>query len=590
MLLYLILVLSVLSNAASINANNQSETSEDGQHAINGTDSDDDASSSTITKCELDSTEERLARGMQDFVQARRASLRTAQKNRRKGAKPVIRTYELRIIFHVITSSDGKQGYVPLDSLVANMDSANKVFAGLSSSRGRGPESNIRVTLAGVTYTNNSDWFFNCAEFVHANRMKFATALSAANTVNVWTCDSTTRLGWVNFLPYELPQHSVWNGLNLNYRGLPPSLAEAARTRNFLRDYADGDTFTHELGHYLGLLHTFGNGVTGCDVGDNVDDTPAEAIPATPKACHQAPIRDSCPGRPGVDPVWNIMDYSDDTCAEEFTKGQINVMRYSLEQYKNVLLTNEPFRCVADGTRGTSSRMTVCKSECFTDRVAPDGRTAPSQGWCRTDAVGNWGSCCCGDTCLPRKTLSRPPPLSCAAVQAREETFRSGGAQGLCLTASIFSGSRESQVYLSSCGISEFKRWAVNFDGGIASIGAGWCMAVLGVNGTDLTKLEGRRIGLEPCVAQKPNQKWVPLPVTGKSVGSLSLNRAPGFCAEAVDGVLVMRPCSDAVVEQDWSRSSRPNCGTLRTMAQCRNSAASLGCLCRWSGKRCINA
>ena len=61
---------------------------------------------------------------------------------------------------------------------------------------------------------------------------------------------------------------------------------------------------SHEAGHWLGLYHTFQD---GCDGGDLVDDTPPEAEPTS--GC---PVgKDTCPGDNEVDPIQNIMDYSD---------------------------------------------------------------------------------------------------------------------------------------------------------------------------------------------------------------------------------------------------------------------------------------
>ena len=58
----------------------------------------------------------------------------------------------------------------------------------------------------------------------------------------------------------------------------------------------------------------------GCDGGDEIADTPAEASPA-----FGCPVgRDSFTGiqYPGLDPIHNYMDYSDDSCMTEFTPDQ----------------------------------------------------------------------------------------------------------------------------------------------------------------------------------------------------------------------------------------------------------------------------
>ncbi|KFH48246.1 Extracellular metalloprotease-like protein [Hapsidospora chrysogenum ATCC 11550] len=81
----------------------------------------------------------------------------------------------------------------------------------------------------------------------------------------------------------------------------------------------------HEVGHWLGLEHTFMNGCE--EPGDGVDDTPAEAEPVGGQNCPE-PGRDTCPDKPGLDPVDNYMTYVAASCGpQRFTPGQVERMR-----------------------------------------------------------------------------------------------------------------------------------------------------------------------------------------------------------------------------------------------------------------------
>jgi Pregnancy-associated plasma protein-A/Secretion system C-terminal sorting domain len=80
--------------------------------------------------------------------------------------------------------------------------------------------------------------------------------------------------------------------------------------------YDKGRTMTHEVGHFLGLAHTFQGGCTGA--GDNCADTPA--VGTANYGCVAG--TDSCPAATGLDMIENYMDYTDDSCMNIFTANQ----------------------------------------------------------------------------------------------------------------------------------------------------------------------------------------------------------------------------------------------------------------------------
>ena len=91
--------------------------------------------------------------------------------------------------------------------------------------------------------------------------------------------------------------------------------------------YDLGRTAVHEIGHWLNLLHIWGDDKGGCLQSDNVSDTPNQA-----GSNGQTPMFPSisCNNAPHGDMFMNYMDYTDDEAMYMFTKGQIDRMNATL--------------------------------------------------------------------------------------------------------------------------------------------------------------------------------------------------------------------------------------------------------------------
>jgi hypothetical protein len=99
-----------------------------------------------------------------------------------------------------------------------------------------------------------------------------------------------------------------------------------------------GGTGTHEVGHWVGLYHTFQGGcASSCtNGGDLVCDTPAQGSPTS--GCPAS--RNSCTSLPGDDPIHNYMDYSSDACYTQFTLGQDARADFMMSTYRPQIGSN----------------------------------------------------------------------------------------------------------------------------------------------------------------------------------------------------------------------------------------------------------
>lgn len=137
----------------------------------------------------------------------------------------------------------------------------------------------------------------------------------------------TSNLPGLNFAPAA----AIRDGVTVDYQFFGTGPGTAANT--------NGRTTTHEVGHYLGLRHIWGDG--GCEVDDFVLDTPNQDNP-NQTICNANPVRFSC-GNSNM--IQNYMDYTPDPCMNLFTRGQVD--RF------DVVLANSPRRASLVNSRGT---------------------------------------------------------------------------------------------------------------------------------------------------------------------------------------------------------------------------------------------
>ncbi|MEM6268170.1 MAG: M43 family zinc metalloprotease [Bacteroidota bacterium] len=183
-----------------------------------------------------------------------------------------------------------------------------------------------------------------------SGQMKALSYWPADRYLNMWvpaTIDGGI-LGYATF-PFNLQTNPAEDGVVINARffgrgnGIAPS------------SYALGRTGTHEVGHWLGLFHTFQGGCSGmnasnCDTGgDRVCDTPPTAnsnfgCPGTQNTCNESP-------QDLNDMTVNFMDYGDDACLLMYSFGQKDRMDFFLNGVRSVIWS--PANLTATGCDGT---------------------------------------------------------------------------------------------------------------------------------------------------------------------------------------------------------------------------------------------
>jgi hypothetical protein len=222
---------------------------------------------------------------------------------------PVITGGTIPVYFHVIRKGTGVSNGDITSTMISNqMAVLNAAYAGTG----------WQFSLQAVDRTTNSSWFSGCSgSYEYA--MKSALRRGGKGSLNIYTCAPTGGiLGYATF-PSSYASAPKYDGVVLLHSTLPGGTAAP---------YNLGDTGTHEVGHWMGLYHTFQGGCSTTG-GDYVSDTPAEA-----SAAYGCPTgRNTCSAT-GNDPITNFMDYTDDSCMNKFSPGQDARMDSHITAYR----------------------------------------------------------------------------------------------------------------------------------------------------------------------------------------------------------------------------------------------------------------
>jgi hypothetical protein len=256
---------------------------------------------------------------------------------------------------------------------------------------------------------------FNLYDDIKDSSAGGSDAVDPEHTLNIWVGELFPGLS----LGYAYPPAGMPNwppGAEASSPGVDGVVIEyrAFGSNNPASSFYEGQGFTikgrtavHEVGHYLGLRHIWGDG--GCGEDDGINYTPAASENSQSSGCD--PGKNTCDaGQTGDLPdMWeNYMDYSEEPCQVAFTLEQIDLMRGVLEGPRVGLVDTGGVSCTTPVT-GTITGPDEVTEETTANYSAPasgnefswsvTGGTVISGAGTNNITV-EWGSAVSGQVCL----------------------------------------------------------------------------------------------------------------------------------------------------------------------------------------------